>query len=126
MMTALTASIGLGTAALLIGRRSSKLAILPIGFCTGAALMSPVATKTSISPPVWELNASNGLLGDISAVKHRACIMMDLSGFPVNAQYLWCGVTGAIVLSRGTLKISFLTLGSLLTLLLPLLRQESP
>ena len=57
--------------------------------------MAPVAAKTSVSPLVWELNASNGLWGDISAVEHRACVMMAASGFPVNAQYLWCGDTGA-------------------------------
>jgi hypothetical protein len=48
-----------------------------------------------IQLPVWKLNAANATLHDLSAMEHRACVMMAISGSPVDTYYLWCGDTGA-------------------------------
>ncbi len=47
-----------------------------------------------IRSPVWELNAANASLHDLSVMEHRACVMMATSGIPDITHYLWCGDTG--------------------------------
>jgi hypothetical protein len=68
-----------------------------------------------IRSPVWELNAANASLHDLSAMEHRAYVMMVTSGIPVNTHYLWCGDTGTIASDSndfvpGTLKPTDLTI----------------
>jgi hypothetical protein len=46
-------------------------------------------------PPVWELQAADHNLIDLSSMVDRTCVMMATSSIPPNTHYLWCGDTGA-------------------------------
>ena len=66
----------------------------PVGLAFLAAYMSPT-TAQPLSSHVWELQTPGGIIPALSALDHRACIMLATSALPVNTHYLWCGDTGA-------------------------------
>jgi len=90
-MAMATSAVGLGVG--FVCFRCKGLPVL-LPLCFGLTLMSPTMGQPLIRSPVWELNA-NASLHDLSAMEHRACVMMATSGIPVNTHYLWCGDTGA-------------------------------
>jgi len=44
---------------------------------------------------VWELQTAGGPIPDLTALDHRAFVMLAACDLLANIHYLWCGDTGA-------------------------------
>jgi hypothetical protein len=90
----LTTAATLRIATVRFWQRHGRWYYFPVGLTCLIACMSPT-TAQPLSSLVWELQTPGGIIPALSALDHRACVMLATSAIPVNSHYLWCGDTGA-------------------------------
>jgi len=67
------------------GRVKNRWMILNVGL---AFVMAPTTAHVPLHDSVWELQTAGGPIPDLTALDHRASVMLAI-------HYLWCGDTGA-------------------------------
>jgi hypothetical protein len=101
MAAASTAVCVLGISHARVPNTRGTWSILPLSFSFILMAMAPTMGQPPVLypahslPPVWELQAADHNLIDLSSMVDRTCVMMATSSIPPNTHYLWCGDTGA-------------------------------